>query len=64
MSKEEFKKLNLDKIDIEKVAKLKPRGVSPCLKRELSKSGKKSCIFVTPIRLNKNSYFCGIGKMD
>lgn len=43
---------------MEKVAKLKPRGMSPSLKRELSKSGKKSYIFATPIKFNKNSFFC------
>ena len=62
MSKEEFKKFTFDFVDMEKVIKLKPRGVTPCLKRELSNSGKKSFLFATPSKFAKNSFFMPIIK--
>lgn len=43
---------------MEELSKIKSKGVSSHLKRELSKSGKKSYIFGTPSKINKNSFFC------
>lgn len=62
MGREELKKFTLENVDTDKIAKNRPgRGTSPCLQRELAKSGKRSCVLSSVTKMY-SSPFIEIGE--